>query len=122
MSGLVGRRILVVDDEMLIAILAEELLVSAGATPVGPACSVEEALGFVEAGGFDAVMLDVNLSGKSSEPLGLLLSERKIPYIVVTGYGKVDWADGRTTVVAKPYTAQDIVPALEAALASVQNT
>ena len=63
MSVLTGKRILVVEDEFLVALEAENMLVEAGAHVVGPAYQVDAALDLVEAETIDGALLDVNLGG-----------------------------------------------------------
>lgn len=111
-----GKRILIVDDEFMIALMAEELVRDFGATPVGPAASLEEAMSFVRSGGFDAALLDVNLNGVASEPVALELKRQAIPFVLVTGYGGVSWADPDTLVLMKPYDGRAILRALTQAL------
>lgn len=122
MSMLAGKRILVVDDESLIAIMAEEILKELGALPVGPASSVEEALALIEHPNFDAAMLDVNLNGKSSEGVARKLIEAGVPFVLVTGYGRVDWPNIDAQVLAKPYDTAAIGKALARALSTVCNS
>ncbi|MFZ2029000.1 MAG: response regulator [Vitreimonas sp.] len=113
-----GKRILIVDDEFMIALMAEEMVRDFGATPVGPAASVEEAVSFARAGGFDAVLLDVNLNGLPSEGVARELRRQNIPFVVVTGYGAVSWAEMDTPVLMKPYDGPAIARALSQALAA----
>lgn len=113
-----GKRILIVDDEFMIALMAEELVRDFGATPVGPAASLDEALGFAKSGGFDAALLDVNLNGAASEPVARELKRQNIPFVLVTGYGRVDWADPDTLVLTKPYDGRAILRALNQALSA----
>jgi CheY-like chemotaxis protein len=107
-----GKRILIVDDEFMIALMAEEMVRDFGATPVGPAASIEEALSFAKSGGFDAALLDVNLNGVASEVVARELKRLNIPFVLVTGYGRVSWADSDTLVLPKPYDGRAISRAL----------
>ena len=119
MNQLHGARVLVADDESLVAMFAEDMLISRGALPVGPAGTVAAAHALIDAGGFDAAILDVNLHGRSSEPIARQLTERKIPFVIVTGYGRVDWDGVTAPVLAKPYDEAAIVAALEAEMSTV---
>lgn len=56
-----GRRVLVVEDEALVAMLVEDALLDAGFTVIGPAATVEEAMHFLATERPDAVVLDLNL-------------------------------------------------------------
>lgn len=89
-----------------------------GAVPVGPACTIEEALTFIDAREFDAVLLDANLHNRSSEPVAQRLARESIPYVVVTGYNAISWQTAPAKLVAKPYTDLEIADALRAVLHS----
>ncbi len=116
MSGLASKRILVVDDENLIAMLAEDMLRELGAVPVGPASTVQEAIEFIERTQFDAAILDVNLNGATSEELARRLRQEGVPFIVVTGYGRVDWHGLDVPVLPKPYDRTALGDALHRVL------
>src|SRR4051794_41934647 len=87
-----GRRVLVVEDEALIAMGMEEGLAEAGAEVVGPACSVDEALNLIERaacdGGLSAAVLDINLEGVAVAPVADRLAVLGVPFVFATGYGK----------------------------------
>lgn len=83
---LVGRRILLVEDEYLIAELLEEWLSQAGADVFGPVPSVEQALSIIEAHALDGAVLDVNLGpGRTVYPVADRLNELGVPYLFATG-------------------------------------
>lgn len=102
--GLAGRRILVVDDEPLVAMLIEDLLGEAGVQVVGPAASLDAGLDLLRAGGIDGAVLDVNLDGVLVYPLAEALAQAGLPFLFVTGYGPlgVDAAFAGVTVLHKP--------------------
>src|SRR3712207_6042397 len=84
------RRVLVVEDEALVAMTVEDELLEAGADVVGPHADLRDALRWVEAlgpGGIDLAVLDANLGGVSSQPLAAALADRGIPFVLATGYG-----------------------------------
>lgn len=116
MNRLEGLRVLIIDDEALIALNAEDILLEHGAIPVGPASTLSEALAHVEKADFDAVLLDVNLNGRSSRPVAEKLATAQIPYVVVTGYGHLDWRDLAPIVLSKPYDAEAVCAALVRAM------
>lgn len=87
-AALAGRRILVVEDEPLLAMLVEDLLDEVGGVSVGPAGSVGEALRLVAAGGIDGAILDVNLGAELAYPVADALAANGVPFIFVTGYGR----------------------------------
>lgn len=82
-----GRRILVVEDEMLIAMELEGVLEDEGCVAVGPAPTVCRALGLLDRELLDAAILDLNLDGLDASPIALALAERGVPFVVVSGYG-----------------------------------
>jgi CheY-like chemotaxis protein len=85
---LVGRRILLVEDEYLIAETMEEWLSQAGAVVVGPVPSVKQALVLIEgeAGALGGAVLDVNLGrGETAYPIADRLNELGVPYVFATG-------------------------------------
>lgn len=121
MSGravLAGRRILVVDDEPLVAMLVEDLLCEAGAQVVGPAATLDVGFDLLRAGGLDGAVLDVNLDGVLVYPLAEALERAGVPFVFVTGYGRlgVDAAFADATVLHKPLNlasfADDVARAL----------
>ncbi len=117
MNTLHGKRVLVVEDEFLISLVACDLLEDMGAIPVGPAASVAQGLVLVDEGGLDAAVLDVNLGGQQSEPLARLLSERGVPILIASGQPLPDWAVPGTPLLGKPYTPEDFSARLEALFA-----
>jgi DNA-binding response OmpR family regulator len=84
------HRILVVEDEMLIAMVIEDAVHDSGGQVVGPAATLEKALKLGEEGEFDAAILDVTIRGGKVYPVAELLLKRGIPFVFASGYG--DWA------------------------------
>ena len=82
-----GARVLVVEDEYLVAIMLEEMLESAGCIVMGPIPRLQEALDAVDHQDYDVALLDVNLAGERIDPVADALSERDVPFMFVTGYG-----------------------------------
>jgi DNA-binding response OmpR family regulator len=72
--------------EPMLAFALEEFLIDAGFEVIGVAGRIETALTMIEAGGFDAAILDANLAGVSAGPAASALTERGVPFIVVSGY------------------------------------
>jgi ActR/RegA family two-component response regulator len=87
-DALRGRRLLVVEDEYLIAAALERALEDRGAEVVGPAGSVENALRLVEAEGdrLDGAVLDINLRDERVYPVADVLAARGVPFVFLTGY------------------------------------
>ncbi|WP_144157444.1 response regulator [Paraburkholderia sp. BCC1885] len=88
-AELQGRRILVVEDDFLVAQGLCGLLEEAGATVVGPLGWADEALKFVHAhlDKFDSAVLDVDLHGEKSYPIADWLATREVRFVFTTGYG-----------------------------------
>lgn len=85
-AGRSGARILIVEDEFLIALHIQEVMEGLGYTVVGPVARLAEALEVVAGGGIDGAVLDVNLSGTYVFPLAERLAVLGIPFILTTGY------------------------------------
>jgi len=117
-GSLKAARILVVEDEMLVAALLEDRLEALGCHVVGPAAGVAEALQLLGAEQVDAAVLDVNLGGEMVFPVADALVERGIPFIFATAYGAAGVADrhSRRTVLDKPYQDRALEHALQSAL------
>lgn len=115
---LTGKRILVVEDELLVAENLTDTLTDLGAEVVGPAMQVTAALDLAATADFDVAILDVNLNGTRSYAVAELLQRRKLPFIFATGYGHVLGDDSFRAVptLAKPYRTQELCSALTAAL------
>jgi len=84
-----GTRILVVEDDFLLAEVLEQSLCDMGAEAVGPATSLEEGLALIESESFDLALLDASLRGRSVHPLAEALRERDIPFVFLSGYRKL---------------------------------
>ena len=81
-----GQRILIVEDEFLIALDIEDALGELGCEIVGPAATVADAMKLIEAMPPDAAVLDVRLGDGSTVPIAQELQRRGVPYVVLTGY------------------------------------
>ncbi len=107
---LVGKRVLVVEDEALVALLLEDLLIEVGCTPVGSYGSVAKAMEAVGNETFDLAVLDVNLNGEKAYPIADALAERHIPFVFVSCYvDETPPADhDNWKVRAKPFRVKDL--------------
>jgi DNA-binding NtrC family response regulator len=83
-----SRRVLLVEDEMLVVWLLEDMLADLGYAAVGPASSVNQALAMIEAEAIDVAVLDINLNGQISYPVADALAARGVPFAFSTGYDK----------------------------------
>ena len=113
-----GRRVLVVEDESLVAMLLETILEDMGCEPVGPAATVEEGLRLAAGGPIDAALLDVNVACRQAFPVAEALRERGVPFVFSTGYGEGGLPDewrGHPTL-QKPFTEAAVRDALIGAM------
>jgi DNA-binding response OmpR family regulator len=104
-----GKRVLLVEDDPLVAMLSEEMLTDAGYQVADQAADVETASEMARSGNYDAVMLDLNLHGASARPVAEILDARSVPFVFATGYGESGW-DGyeHVPVLSKPFSAQEV--------------
>jgi len=82
-----GLRVLVVEDEYLVASLIEDMLKSAGCIVAGPIPRLAEALDVARREACDVALLDINLAGERIYPVAEVLAQRDVPFIFLTGYG-----------------------------------
>jgi CheY-like chemotaxis protein len=115
-----GRRVLLVEDESIVAWLLKDMLVDLGCSVVGPAADVNQALAMIEAESIDVVVLDVNLRGQMSYPVADVLVARGVPFVFSTGYDKDRLLDGYRIFPAlqKPFHRSDLGDTLAKLLAS----
>lgn len=117
-SPLDGRRVLLVEDEALVACLLEDMLADLGCATVGPAARVDQALALIEAKQIDAAMLDINLNGSLSYPIADALIARDIPFLFSTGYDRDTVREGYRSrpTLQKPFDGSELGRALTALL------
>lgn len=118
MRSIRGARILVVEDEALIALVLGDVLDMVGATVVGVGGSVDEALELVATTDFDVAILDVNLGSEAVFPVADAIAARGIAMIFATGSGREALPERfrAATLIDKPYATGAVEAALEAAL------
>jgi CheY-like chemotaxis protein len=111
-------RILIVEDEMLVAMNIEDMLLDLGHEVAGLAGRLDPAMALARETSFDAAMLDVNLAGEASFPVAKILRERGIPFLFATGYGikGIEEEYRSSPVLQKPFRAADLERALQAML------
>ncbi|MEZ0244039.1 MAG: response regulator [Sphingomonas sp.] len=109
-------RILIVEDEPLIAMMIEDFLDALDREVAGVADNVADALALVEKGGIDAAILDVNLRAQEqSWPIADRLAELGIPFILSTGAGGDSIAEAHRArpTLSKPFTMDAVEKALD---------
>jgi DNA-binding response OmpR family regulator len=113
-----ARRVLIVEDEMLIAMMLQDMVADAGLEVEGVANSLLAGIDLATRADFDLAILDINLNGEEVYPVAEILQKRGIPFIFSTGYGTGgvrSGFDGAPQVV-KPFEQTLLVAALKAAL------
>ncbi|MBL6082547.1 response regulator [Belnapia sp. T18] len=125
-QSLKGVRVLVVEDEALIAMLIEDLLTEAGAIVLGPATTVGEALQFIERkpdASFDAVLLDLTLKGELAVAVADQLMAAGIPFMFVTGKDKTSLEPRHWTVpiLVKPFDCDSLASGVSAMISAAND-
>lgn len=113
-----ARRVLIVEDEVLIAMMLQDMVADAGLEVEGVANSLNAGIDLANRGDFDLAILDVNLNGEEVYPVAEILQKRGIPFIFSTGYGADGIRSGFDSApqVLKPFQQNLLVAALKAAL------
>ena len=115
---LAGRRVLVIEDEMLILMMIEDMLADLGCESVAVASKVGPAISLIEGQEFDTAMLDMNLNGIESYPVADALAARDVPYFFSTGNSLTNVKDGYRDqdVLKKPFTFEQLSSMLSRSL------
>ncbi len=113
-----GRRILIVEDEVLVAMDLQMILEEKGCDVIGPAQTVVRALDLLSEHEPDAATLDLNLNGETSAPIAEALRKRSVPFVLTTGYGdrRTDPAFRDAPMVKKPYDVGELLKSLSTIL------
>ncbi|MFT4246966.1 MAG: hypothetical protein QM581_02865 [Pseudomonas sp.] len=115
MSTLSGLQVLVVENDEMNAMLLEMQLLQAGASVIGPAGRVEEAVQLIRERAPQVAILDYRLgNGETSEPVANLLATLGTPFVLATGVApeQVPAVFEAGSVLTKPYLAEDLVRSL----------
>lgn len=123
MNGpLSGRRILVVEDEMLVLMDIEDMLADLGCEHVTTAATVEKALALIDAQSFDAAMLDMNLNGVATDVVAYALAASGVPFVLATGYTTHDLAERlkNRPLLQKPFRQEDVAQTMTKLLSEAQ--
>ncbi|HEX4740280.1 MAG TPA: response regulator [Caulobacteraceae bacterium] len=116
-----GKRVMIVEDEFLVAMELESELMDQGCVVIGPAGRAAPALALLEDEAPDAVLLDLNLDGETPTALAEALKRRHVPFIVVSGYGSRHQEPPilrDAPRLQKPVRQRDLVAALARAMAA----
>jgi CheY-like chemotaxis protein len=106
-----AKRILVVEDEFLIALDIAGALEQGGLVVIGPLASVRDALATLERETVDGALLDANLGGEPVGSVADMLLARRIPFAFVSGYGREQLPRQHqgAPLIGKPFTADDLL-------------
>jgi CheY-like chemotaxis protein len=116
-DALQGLRVLIVEDEALVAMLLEAYLAELGCVVAGSASRVSRALETLQNTQVDAAILDLNVNGEDVSPIVNILDGRGTPFIFASGYAEgldARWAGRR--VLQKPFTSEELREALQSAV------
>lgn len=106
MEAFPGQRVLLVEDEAILAMSVEDMLTQLGCVVVGPALTIAHASALASSERLDAALLDINVGGGNSFAIAEVLKDRAVPFCFITGYGR----DGvpeqflDVPVLPKPYS------------------
>lgn len=103
-----------VEDELLVSMFIEDVLVGAGCRVVGPLTNLSDAILAARNEAVDIALLDVNLRGEKVYPVADILTERGIPFVFLSGYGKNAIPNDRPNwrVCSKPFSPNDLIEIL----------
>lgn len=119
-----GRRVLIVEDEWLVAMELQALLEQHGCTVLGPVKSGAHALALLDHERPDAALLDLNLNGQRSTLVALALSAQQVPFLLVTGYGEAAAREPElraASLIAKPVNHRQLVRLLSEMVSKIEN-
>jgi DNA-binding response OmpR family regulator len=114
--SLAGLRVMVVEDESLIGMLAEDLLEQLGCRMVGLVSSLGKALEMAKSPDIDFALLDVDIGGEPVYPVALALQARNVPFVFMSGYGGLDGPWRGSPIIQKPFDLVQLRTEIERAL------
>ena len=109
-GSLAGRRLLMVEDEVLVGMMAKKILEDLGATVLGPYGRLADGIAAAKGERFDGALLDFNLAGELADPLADLLVARGVPFVFITGYQRdsIDRRYANIPVLSKPLESDSL--------------
>ncbi|MDP2408884.1 MAG: response regulator [Pseudolabrys sp.] len=121
LSSIVKRRVLLVEDEVLVGMMMRDILEENGLSVVGPCVSVADAVTALGSGDLSCAILDLNLGGQATYEIARSLVDRGVPYAFVTGYGResIDAVYRDAPILQKPVVREELIAFLRNALGSV---
>jgi CheY-like chemotaxis protein len=119
-NGSGARRVLVVEDDVMIRMLIEDMLTDLGFAVAAEASKVHEALAAVKSTDIDVAILDVNLRGETTGPVAEALAARGTPFVFATGYGEHGLPEQfrDRPLLKKPFQIDSLKRMLDTALAN----
>jgi len=112
-------KVLIIEDESIVAMMIEDLIVDMGHEVVGTAGRLEQALSLAQETAVDFAIVDVNLNGEHTYPVAEALKTRGVPFVFATGYGasglKDEWKG--SAVLQKPFQPEELARAIGAVAA-----
>jgi len=117
MSTVTVLRVLLVEDESIVAMMVADLLEELGHVVAGAASTLEDAVVKAASLEFDVALLDLNLNGRQSKPVVAILQRRELPFVFTTGYGSAMTAElAEVPVLRKPFLIGDLQDVLQQAI------
>ena len=111
-----AKRVLVVEDEVMIRMMLEDMLGELGYTVAAEAARIEEALEATKNTDFDVAILDANLKGEPTLPVADALVARGTPFVFATGYGELPEPYRERPTLKKPFQMDGLKQMLQSAL------
>jgi DNA-binding NarL/FixJ family response regulator len=121
-GSLSGRRVLIVEDQSMVAMLLEDTLAELGCEIVGMAASFDEAAEKAASLSFDVAIVDINLNGEHTTTIAERMVLERRPLVLTTGYGSANLPSSlqRIPLLQKPFALQELRRAIRQALAGNQ--
>jgi len=110
-----GKRIIIIEDEPLVAMDLESTLTGAGCDVIGSAGTLDKARSLISQAEYDAALLDVNLAGQPVDELAAALTKKNTPFAFVTGYGREGVPRGfqDAVLLKKPFSQDQLLAVME---------